>query len=100
MYFSGSGDMFMNLSVFSEQDFRLCLARAENFRRLLRWFILRFCAPALKFFAVGCGLLGVSVSILTWGRRTPTPRNSLPTFAEKLLMRLRTKTLKFVMEIS
>jgi len=56
--------------------------------------VLGFCASALKFFAVGYGLLGVSVSILPRGRRTPTPRKSLPIFAEKLLMRFRTKTLK------
>jgi len=49
---------------------------------------------ALKFFAVVYGLLGVSVSRLTRGKRTSTPRKSLPTFAEKLLMRLRIETIK------
>jgi hypothetical protein len=42
-----------------------------GFARVLKFFavhylgVLGFCAPALKFFAVGYGLLGVSVSILT-----------------------------------
>jgi hypothetical protein len=53
---------------------------------------------ALKFFAVGYGLLVVTDSCLR-SCATFTPRKSLPTLAEKLLMRLRIKTIKFIKPI-